>query len=109
MTSTNYSLSGSGVLIYNEVGDVKIKGGKLDLHPSTTGFYAGVLLFQARTNKDAISISGNSSLSSLGGIIYAPVSTDVELAGGGGQLRVGAVVGQSLTISGTGDVYINGA
>ncbi len=107
--STNNTLTGSGVLIYNEVGDIAINGGAFDLHPPTSGIYQGVLLFQARSNKDPISVQGNASVSTLEGIIYAPASTDVSLSGGGGTLRVGAVVGQSLSIFGNGHVYVNGS
>ncbi len=44
--------------------------GTVSLSPASTGPYAGVLLFQERTNPTAVSITGGPSVS-LSGIIYA--------------------------------------
>jgi prepilin-type N-terminal cleavage/methylation domain-containing protein len=105
----NGSLTGTGVLLYNEAGNVKITGAALDLLPATSGAYSGILFFQARSNSAAFEIVGNAALASITGTIYAPASTDVVLGGGGGDLRVGRVIGQNLQVSGAGTVIVDGS
>jgi hypothetical protein len=105
----NGSLSGTGVMLYNESGNVKITGAALDLLPPTSGVYAGILFFQARSNAAQFEIVGNAALASLTGTIYAPQSTNVVLGGGGGEMRVGRVIGQNLEVSGGGTVIVDGS
>lgn len=105
----NGSLSGNGVMLYNETGNVKITGAALDLLPQTSGVYSGILFFQARTNTAQFEIVGNAALASLTGTIYAPSSVNVVLGGGGGEMRVGRVIGQNLQVSGGGTVIVDGS
>ncbi len=109
MKVTNGSIVGSDVMIYNEIGDVKVTGADLDLVPPASGTYSGILFFQARTNSAEFQIVGNAQLASLIGTIYAPASTNVVLGGGGGELRVGRVIGQNLEASGGGTVIVDGS
>lgn len=106
---TNGSLTGTGLLLYNETGNVKITGAALDLEPATSGIYSGILFFQARDNSATFEIVGNAALASLIGTIYAPASIDVVLGGGGGEMRVGRVIGQNLQVSGAGTVIVDGS
>src|SRR5262249_35095788 len=64
----NASVSGAGVMIYNagsnfpaaggSFGGVTLSGnGNISLTPDTTGDYAGILIFQARDNTRALSLS----------------------------------------------------
>lgn len=105
----NGSMTGTDVMLYNESGNVKITGAALDLVPPTLGVYSGILFFQARTNTAQFEIVGNAALASLTGTIYAPQSTNVVLGGGGGEMRVGRVIGQNLEISGGGTVIVDGS
>jgi prepilin-type N-terminal cleavage/methylation domain-containing protein len=105
----NGSVTGTGLLFYNETGNVKITGAALDLLPATSGIYSGILFFQARTNSSEFEIVGNAALASLTGTIYAPASTNVVLGGGGGEMRVGRVIGQNLQTSGGGTVIVDGS
>ncbi len=106
---TNGSLTGDDVLLYNESGNVKINGADLDLQPPATGIYTGILFFQARSNSAQFEIVGNAVLAALTGTIYAPRSTNVVLGGGGGEMRVGRVIGQNLQTSGAGTVIVDGS
>jgi hypothetical protein len=101
------SLSGTGVMIYNagsnypnsggNFGGITLSGsGTFNLSAPTSGPYAGVLMFQARQNTRALSISG-SILSGLNGAIYAP-SALLSLSGGA-QLQAPIYVGM-LSVSG---------
>ena len=105
----NGSVVGSDVMIYNEIGDVRINGADLDLSPQSSGAYTGIMFFQARSNAEEFSILGNAQLASLTGTIYAPSSVNVVLGGGGGEMRVGRVIGQNLQTSGGGTVIIDGS
>ena len=105
----NGSVVGSDVMIYNEIGDVRINGADLDLSPQSSGAYTGIMFFQARSNTAEFSILGNAQLASLTGTIYAPASVNVVLGGGGGEMRVGRVIGQNLQTSGGGTVIIDGS
>ena len=109
MKVTNGSVVGSDVLIYNEVGNVKVTGADVDLAPPSSGIYTGILFFQARTNTQTFEIVGNAQLASIIGTIYAPASASVVLGGGGGELRVGRVIGQNLETSGGGTVIVDGS
>ena len=103
---TNGSLSGAGILLYNAKGAVSINGANIDLSPQLKGEHAGILVFQARDNDAGITINGNTTIASLTGMIYAPSSTGVVLGGGNGTLRVGRVIGTSLSTSGNGTVIV---
>ena len=109
MKVTNGSVVGSDVLIYNEIGNVKVTGADLDVTPPSSGTYSGILFFQARTNSQVFEIVGNAQLASLTGTIYAPQSANVVLGGGGGEMRVGRVIGQNLETSGGGTVIVDGS
>ena len=77
--SGNASVTGSGVMIFNAgsaynattgnyggtYGSITLSGnGTYSLSAPTTGTYAGILIFQDRTNAAALTLSGNSTLGS---------------------------------------------
>jgi hypothetical protein len=105
----NGSLTGTDVMLYNESGNVKVTGAALDLEPPSSGVYSGILFFQARSNSAQFEIVGNAALASITGTIYAPSSVNVVLGGGGGEMRVGRVIGLNLEISGGGTVIVDGS
>jgi hypothetical protein len=80
--SGNASLTGSGVFIYNVSGDINLSGnGSFNLSPPVAGeAFAGVLLFQSRSNTKALSFSGNAS--GIRGTVYAPAA-QVTMSGNG--------------------------
>jgi hypothetical protein len=108
----NLSVSGSGgIMFYNEAGSISFAGGsQVNLPAYESPPYTNVLIFQARLNPNALSLSGGAQIAScLGGIIYAPNSTAVTLGTGGANLRVTAVVSQSIKVTGNTEVTIGGA
>lgn len=117
----NGSLNASGVLLFNGCGRNAPSGcshhegsfsisGQVEANISamTTGTFAGVLLYQSRSNDESISITGGATVMAFSGVLYAPSSDQVDLGAGGGGLRLGAVVGRSLRVTGNGTVYVDG-
>jgi hypothetical protein len=105
--SGNASVSGSGVTFYNTesafpnpggtYGGITLSGnGTFNLTAPTSGPYAGVVIFQARTNTRAISLSGN-AVEALGGTIYAKAAL---LYLSGNATLAGAVVVNELSLTG---------
>jgi hypothetical protein len=102
------SIVGNGVVIYNAgpsypnpggpyVGITLNTTGTVNLSAPTTGPYAGIVFFQARTNPSAIAISGGSSVS-VNGTIYA---ADAPLNISGSVQMDDAFVVNQLRMSGT--------
>jgi hypothetical protein len=83
----------TGVLLFNThnnypgvpgtCGDIALAGnGKLDLRAQQFGPYAGILLWQDRACTDELAISGNGTLTTLVGTVYAPTAY-IKLSGNG--------------------------
>jgi prepilin-type N-terminal cleavage/methylation domain-containing protein len=116
---TSGSLVGDGVLLYNQSGSIDIRGAQLTLSAPTSGIYKGILLFQARGNTLGIDINGNTCIGTcqpetdppavLVGTMYAPSSTGFQLGSGNAGMRVGRIVGASLSVSGGADVTVGGS
>ncbi len=109
--SGNGALSGHGVMFFFGVPNgtvsqqtatpLSISGnGGINITAATTGTYAGVALFEARTDSNTLAISGNGSSSTYGGVIYAP-SASVS-AGGNGGAGAGEIVSSSMACAGNG-------
>jgi hypothetical protein len=104
--SGNASVSGSGVTIYNTknsggtYGSIVLTGNGT-LTPATSGQYAGVVIFQDRSNPKAITLSGN-VMQGMGGTIYA---ADAQLVASGNS-QIGSashpvsIVVDTMTLSG---------
>jgi YD repeat-containing protein/VCBS repeat-containing protein len=103
----NASVSGAGVLLYNagsnypgpggSCGGLTLSGkGTINLTPAAAGTYAGLLIFQARDNPRALSLSGNGLLLH-GSLIYAPAA--LLAVSGNGQLQATLIV-NTLQLSG---------
>ena len=128
--SGNASLTGTGVLIFNAgsayngttdggtYGAITLGGnGALTLSPGTAGNdpYAGVLIFQSRTNTKVLNVSGNSSLN-VQGTIYAPAA-QLYLSGNGSlrdtfvvnTLYAGGNAGAFQLAGGTSSDYVSSA
>ena len=102
------SISGSGVLIVNggsnypspggPYGSITLSGnGSYNLTPSTSGTYAGIVVFQTPDNTKAMTVSGNAS--GMTGTIYAPAAPLTE---SGNALLNAALIVDTLSISGSG-------
>ncbi len=101
-------VTGNGVMIYNDAsgGSLSISGnGSVTLSPMTTGAYAGITLFQARTATASVSISGNGTSTNISGTIYA-ANAPLSLSGNGSNLG-NQYIASTLTISGNGPLTLD--
>jgi hypothetical protein len=107
--SLNGSITGSGVVIYNAGSHFPNPGGSFagialsdnataNLTAAASGTYAGVVVFQARDNTRALSLSSNASVM-LTGTIYA--SAALLTVSGDGSLH-GPVIADRLTVTDNG-------
>lgn len=73
----------------------------LNLSAMTTGTYAGVLLFQNRTDVSGLTLNGSASaITSYSGTIYAPAA-QVSLQGSGGAMNLQSILAASVSIGGS--------
>ena len=95
---SNYSNNGSTITTGGNFGGITLSGnGNFNLTPTTgSDPYAGILIYQARDNTRALSISGNATVA-VSGTIYA-ANAALTLSGNG-TLKDTLVVG-SLNVSG---------
>jgi hypothetical protein len=111
-------VTGTGVVIFNgcglaapvtctPTGKFTISGGSTaGLSAPTSGPYAGMLMFQERTNTADVTVSGGSLVSSFNGVIYAVNAGKVTLGSGGSQMTMSGVVASTVTISGGSQISI---
>jgi prepilin-type N-terminal cleavage/methylation domain-containing protein len=107
--NANVSVSGTGgIMFYNESGSISFAGGsRFNLPAYDAAPYKNILIFQARTNTNDLSLSGGTNVASkLGGVIYAPNAGRVVLGTGGANLEVTAVIAQGIKVIGTTQVTI---
>jgi hypothetical protein len=109
---SNGSVSGSGVMIFNNPRDngqnIAITGGNFDLTAPSSGTYQGVVIFQARAAGDVpIHITGPGASRMLG-TVYAP-SSSVKLTGQGGATIGSQFISDTLTVTGNGDFTVDWA
>ena len=84
-----------GVLLYFAGGTLTVSGqAGATLSPSATGTYAGVALFEARNDTQAIAINGQSQTTSFVGALYAPAAA-VDVTGQSGLSVATLVVGST--------------
>jgi hypothetical protein len=104
--------TGTGVMFYGASGGFNFSGtGATNIPAPSTGTYQGISIFENRTSTAAVTLSGSEN-QSFGGTIYAADGA-VTLSGTStatfGSTVMGAqyIVG-SLTISGSGNITVNG-
>jgi hypothetical protein len=74
LVSGNARLVGNGVMLYVQGGRIEVQGnGQMSLTPPTSGTYAGITIFYARTNSNPLWLSGN-AVQNLQGTVYLPRS-----------------------------------
>jgi hypothetical protein len=93
---------GDGVLIYNN-GGLNVSGSaSVNLTASSTGMYADVAIFQARTDTSAVTVSGSAELNLNAAALYAANVQSVVTVSGSAQVAAALVVNE-LTLSGNSD------
>ena len=94
-----------GVLLFFAGGELSISGqAAAVLLPLASGPYQAISLFQARTDTQAIILSGQDHTTSMVGALYAPVAT-LELSGQA-VLAVGGLITDGVTLTGQAGVTV---
>ncbi|HSM70900.1 MAG TPA: pilus assembly protein TadG-related protein [Anaerolineales bacterium] len=109
--NANQTLTGNGVFIVMQSGDVFFNGSATinlsaipgPMNPDTNP-YGGLLIYMPMSNSGNITINGNSG-SSFTGTILAP-SADIAISGTGGTGFHGQIIGYTVDLSGTSDTSI---
>ncbi len=95
-------MTGSGVTFYTEGATTLTGSGNMNLTAPTSGTYSGVLAFQARSDTQAMAITGSGG-DKIKGILYAP-SAPLTLTGSG-SLNVSLdMIVDTLTETGSGSI-----
>jgi len=89
---TFYLMGGASLVIDN--------GANVNLVAPTSGTYSGVLIYQAASDTQPLSVQGGSS-ATINGAIYAPGAA-ITLGNGSGTTVTAQIVAQSLTMNGGG-------
>ena len=74
------------------------------LNAMASGAYAGVVIFQSRTDSNTLNIAGNGGSVTYGGVIYAPDAT--VNTSGNGTTSSSSLIANSLACGGNGGVTI---
>ena len=112
--SGNANLTGNGVFLFNagslyngttdggSFGSISLGGnGIISLSPLSSGPYAGVDLFQSRSNARALALGGNGA-GGVAGIIYAP---DAAVGLSGNAQLTGSLVASTLSVTGNAGAF----
>jgi Flp pilus assembly protein TadG len=93
-------MSGTGISFYTE-GQTSVTGsGNVNISAPTSGAQDGILIFQSRSDSQAMSITGSANLG-LNGIVYVPDAQLNFTGSGSGKMYTDLVV-KSLNITGSG-------
>jgi hypothetical protein len=88
------SVSGSGVVICNAGGSIRVANGAVvNLSPPTTGPYAGIVFFQPASDNNRIAVTDNAVVQLNGGVFYAPAAV-LNLANNAVVLQGSLIVNQ---------------
>ena len=103
------TVTGSGVTVYVDSGGGQISfqgGGNITLGASTSGPYAGVVLYLDRNSSQGLNIA-NGSTSNITGTVYAPSAT-ATFAGGASSSQYGSqFVVKTMNVSNNANVTVN--
>ncbi len=101
--SGQHSVTGTNVMIYltGSSAGITLRGrSSLNLSPLSTGPYAGISIFQDRSDSTGWTASGNGTLNATG-TIYAPAAQVIASGNGG---NVGSqIIASSMTMNGNGN------
>jgi hypothetical protein len=100
-------VQGDGVMLFIAEGGLTTSGSDpgLTLTPPTSGTYAGVAIFQHRSNTTTMNIGGG-GLFDVRGTIYA-AGAHISIDGNPGR-RIGKIISRTLQMRGTGNYVISG-
>jgi hypothetical protein len=100
------SLTGHGVMIYNNSGAISMTGdGTVDLSPPIYGLYTGLSFFQNRTNASDITLTGGSNMTFAGTFYAARGSLKVT---GSGDFTLGSqLIVYTMKVGGNGNVLVD--
>ncbi len=99
--------SNGGVMIYLEDGYINMQGGAaVDLSAPTSGYYQGVLFFQARGNTNPSTLVGGTS-QTMNGVLYFPSANLTYTGGSSTAATQTTIVADTLTM--VGNSYIQAA
>ena len=104
------SISGSGVMIYNAPSSssdsISLTGnGNINLTPPTSGIYAGISIYQARTATAPLSLTGNGAINITGGI-YAAAAAATLTGNGGTNVEGSFFIADSARLTGNGQINV---
>jgi hypothetical protein len=107
------SLTGNGVMIYNDPGNgnsggISVTGqGAINLTAPTSGVYQGMTFFQDRTSTVTGNVSGTGGTTTITGTFYFAGAL-LNVSGNGGVVNLGSqYISYDLAISGNGSINIS--
>jgi Flp pilus assembly protein TadG len=101
------TIRGTGVTIYIETGGVNMAGGAtVDLTAPSSGYYQGILMFQARTNTTMSNLVGGTG-QLMNGVLYFPAA-QLRYTGGSSTAATQTTI-VSNTLDMVGNSYISAA
>jgi Flp pilus assembly protein TadG len=94
-----------GTMLYVNSGGIALQGNRgITINPPTSGTYAGISIFQARTNTTGMTMQGTPDINNTG-VLYLPAA---NMAVAGNPSAVGSMlVVDTLSVQGNGTVNIN--
>jgi hypothetical protein len=107
--SGNATLTGSNVMLYLTGPNASISltgNGAVNLSPMTTGPYAGIVMFQDRSDSSSGDLHGNGNLN-ITGTIYAPAAALTATGNGTTDVFGSQIIADTLTVKGNGTVNVN--
>jgi hypothetical protein len=107
--SGNTMLTGTNVMLYVTGPSAAISmtgNGAVNLSPMTTGPYAGLVLFQDRSDSNADVLHGNGNLN-ITGTIYTPDAGMTATGNGTTDVFGSQIIANNLTVKGNGTVNVD--
>jgi hypothetical protein len=80
--------------------------GAVNLSPMTTGPYAGMVLFQDRSDSNGDKLTGNGNLN-ITGTIYSPDASMTAVGNGTTDVFGSQIIANTLTVKGNGTVNVD--
>jgi hypothetical protein len=103
--SGSANISGTGVMIYSQLGMSITGNGTVTLSPPATGIYKGISYFQSRTDTSTALVAGDGKFN-VTGTVYVPAGL-FNAQGNGDVSIAGQVVAWQMKEGGNGAVNIN--
>jgi Flp pilus assembly protein TadG len=107
--SGQQTLTGTNVMLYLTGANAAINltgQGAVNLTPMTTGPYAGIIIFQDRSDYNGGTMKGNGNLN-ISGTIYAPAANITAVGNGSTDVFASQIIANSMTMKGNGTVNVD--